>query len=266
MQDAPSSEHGRWELVLREQQDVLELVARGRPLDECLRAITAAISRWLPGARAYFLRADREHESLAALDRPEAPLGCHSEPMSGSGGQPLGALVLCFESARGPTEWERRLAAFGARLAGIAIERDRAAESARRGYERLGELLATMSQELRAPLNAIVGWTTLLRRDGHDPKRLPRALATIERNARAQVGIIDEILDVSGIISGKLRLHMQLIEIDAVAGGALDAVRQAAADKGVELTSEVATGAGAIVADSERLRRCSAHCSSTPSR
>jgi|GEM_PF-756812 len=255
MQDAPAIEPGRWEHLFREQQALLELLARGRPLDECLRAMTSAISRLAPGARAYFLRADREHEAVAALDRPEGPLGCHSEPVSGSGGQPLATIVLCFDSARGPTEWERRLASFGARVAGIAIERDRAAESARRSHERLGELLATMSQELRAPLDAIVGWTTLLRRDGYDPKRLPRALATIERNAMAQVRTIDEILDVSGIISGKLRLHMRLVDVEAVAGGALDAVRQAAADKGVQLTSAVAADAGAVVADGERLRQ-----------
>src|SRR5207253_1305514 len=79
------------------------------------------------------------------------------------------------------------------------------------------EFLATVSHELRTPLNAILGWTHMLRTGAVEPKALPRVLETIERNARAQSQLVEDILDVSRIIAGKLRVNIQRTDLHAVA-------------------------------------------------
>ena len=97
------------------------------------------------------------------------------------------------------------------------------------------EFLATMSHELRTPLNAILGWASLLRRGSNDPASLERALATIERNARTQQRLIEDVLDVSRIVSGKLSLDMRRIDLVAIARAAVDVVRPAADAKRVTI-------------------------------
>jgi PAS domain S-box-containing protein len=98
------------------------------------------------------------------------------------------------------------------------------------------EFLATVSHELRTPLNAILGWTRILR-TGPTPggEKLDRALETIERNARAQAQLVEDILDVSRIIAGKLRVHVRDTDLVAVLQAAADAVRPAAQAKGLEI-------------------------------
>ncbi|MFL5441194.1 MAG: response regulator [Myxococcales bacterium] len=98
------------------------------------------------------------------------------------------------------------------------------------------EFLATVSHELRTPLNAILGWTRILR-TGATPggEKLDRALETIERNARAQAQLVEDILDVSRIIAGKLRVQVRDTDLVAVIQAAADAVRPAAQAKGLEI-------------------------------
>jgi PAS domain S-box-containing protein len=98
------------------------------------------------------------------------------------------------------------------------------------------EFLATVSHELRTPLNAILGWTRILR-TGATPggEKLDRALETIERNARAQAQLVEDILDVSRIIAGKLRVQIRDMDLVAVIQSAVEAVRPAAQAKGLEI-------------------------------
>jgi signal transduction histidine kinase/DNA-binding response OmpR family regulator len=118
------------------------------------------------------------------------------------------------------------------------------------------EFLATMSHELRTPLNAILGWASLLRRGARDAEGLERGLATIERNALAQARLIEDVLDVSRIISGKLRLDLRRVDLVAIVNAAVDVVRPAAAarrvrlsvDHGVEPTLD-------LVGDPDRLQQ-----------
>jgi len=98
------------------------------------------------------------------------------------------------------------------------------------------EFLATMSHELRTPLNAILGWASILRRGTRDAEGLERGLATIERNALAQARLIEDVLDVSRIISGKLRLDIRRVDLIAIAKAAADVVRPAAAARRVRLS------------------------------
>jgi signal transduction histidine kinase len=100
------------------------------------------------------------------------------------------------------------------------------------------EFLATMSHELRTPLNAILGWASILRHGARDAEGLERGLATIERNALAQARLIEDVLDVSRIISGKLRLDIRRVDLIAIANAAADVVRPAAAARRVRLSVE----------------------------
>jgi PAS domain S-box-containing protein len=117
------------------------------------------------------------------------------------------------------------------------------------------EFLATVSHELRTPLNAILGWTRMLRTGAVEPKALARVLETIERNARAQTQLVDDILDVSRIIAGKLRVNIQKIDLHAVARAALDAVRPAAEAKGVSLVADLQPGSGEFCGDPDRIQQ-----------
>ena len=118
------------------------------------------------------------------------------------------------------------------------------------------EFLATMSHELRTPLNAILGWASLLRRNPEDRKNVERGLATIERNAHSQARLIEDVLDVSRIISGKLRLDVRRANITAIVSAALDVVRPAADARRVQLVIEHdADQAIELVGDADRLQQ-----------
>ncbi len=114
------------------------------------------------------------------------------------------------------------------------------------------DFLATVSHELRTPLNAILGWTVIAQRSA--PPELQRALSIIERNARTQTRIIEDVLDVSRIISGKLRLVLSSADVAAAIESAFEVVRPAAEAKGVILTADVGD-VGWIAADPDRLQQ-----------
>ncbi len=116
------------------------------------------------------------------------------------------------------------------------LESERAARSsAERASFLKDEFLATLSHELRTPLNAILGWTQLLRAGDGEPGDMREGLETIERNARAQTRIIEDLLEMSRIISGKTRLDVQTTDLAGVIEGAIDALRPAAAAKNVRI-------------------------------
>ena len=101
------------------------------------------------------------------------------------------------------------------------------------------EFLATVSHELRTPLHAIVGWVKMLRSGLLDRERMERALETIERNAHAQAALVDDILEVSRIITGKLRVQVRPMSLAAVVSAAVEALRPAAEAKGLRLVVDL---------------------------
>jgi PAS domain S-box-containing protein len=136
------------------------------------------------------------------------------------------------------------------------LEAERAARSeAQRASSMKDEFLATLSHELRTPLNAIVGWAHLLTSRNVDPLRLSEGLAAIHRNSRVQAQLIEDLLDMSRIVSGKVRLDVQRIEPATVLENALDSVRPAAEAKQIRLQSILDPDAGAIMADPARLQQ-----------
>jgi PAS domain S-box-containing protein len=138
------------------------------------------------------------------------------------------------------------------RLLASAQEAREQAEIASRAKD---EFLAVVSHELRTPLNAILGWTQMLRTGVVEERARPRALETIERNARAQTQLVEDILDVSRIVAGKLRVNIQKTDLNAVARAALEAVRPAAEGKGVELVSKLCPEAADFFGDPDRIQQ-----------
>jgi PAS domain S-box-containing protein len=117
------------------------------------------------------------------------------------------------------------------------------------------EFLATLSHELRTPLNAIVGWSRLLQDGQLGPEDTKRAVETINRNAAAQNQLIADMLDVSRIVSGKLRLDLRSVDPGAVIRAAVDTVLPAAQAKGIALQTIMDPGAGPITGDPDRLQQ-----------
>jgi signal transduction histidine kinase/ActR/RegA family two-component response regulator len=132
------------------------------------------------------------------------------------------------------------------------LEARRVAEAATHARD---EFLAVMSHELRTPLTAMLGWARLLKTGRLDATTTLRAVEAIERNADAQSKLIEDLLDLSRIISGRLRLDVGEIDVADVADAALDVVRQAAEAKGVRLVAAIDPRAGPVSGDASRLQQ-----------
>jgi len=117
------------------------------------------------------------------------------------------------------------------------------------------EFLGMLSHELRTPLNAILGWTRMLSSGQLDPETSARAIETIERSARSQSRLIDDMLDVSRIISGNLRLDVQPVDLSAVVNAAVDTSRPAADAKDIRIQMVMDFGAGPVLGDPVRLQQ-----------
>jgi signal transduction histidine kinase/ActR/RegA family two-component response regulator len=126
------------------------------------------------------------------------------------------------------------------------------AEKANRSKD---EFLATVSHELRAPLTAILGWTQILLEGGLKPPELRTAFETIERSAKAQAELIDDLLDYGRVISGKVRLSMGKVMLADILKAALDSVKPAANARGVTIVEKIDSAVGEISGDQSRLQQ-----------
>lgn len=198
-------------------------------------------------------------------------------PVVSRSGVVLGGLFFGHAEADVFTERSERLAVGIASQASVAIDNARLYEDARRSAEaraemleaerharteseRVGrlkdEFLATLSHELRTPLSAILGWgRILLERLKEAPEDVRRPLETIMRNADAQVRLIDDLLDMNLIVSGKLRLDVQAIELAPVVLAALEVVRPAASAKGISIRTTIDPTPAPALADPNRLQQ-----------
>jgi signal transduction histidine kinase/CheY-like chemotaxis protein len=143
-------------------------------------------------------------------------------------------------------------------MAGVNVDitKRRAAEDALRDANRMkDEFLATLSHELRTPLNAIVGWSDMLRRGDLPPEHVKRATEAIYRNAKVQNHLINDVLDVSRIISGKVRIERQPVDPAVVLLSALESVQSAADAKGVAIVTELGPVPYLVAADATRLQQ-----------
>ena len=129
--------------------------------------------------------------------------------------------------------------------------------AAQRATRLKDEFLATLSHELRTPLSAILGWTQVLLRGAtpKGPDEQKRAIEVIDRNARAQVQLIDDLLDLSRIMTGKLRLDLHQVSFSSVVEAAVDSAKPAAEAKGIRLKAILGAGQDIVSADSARLQQ-----------
>lgn len=136
------------------------------------------------------------------------------------------------------------------------LESERAARAESERASRLkDDFLATLSHELRTPLNAILGWSHLLRARPLEPRQIADGLETIERNARVQAQIVDDLLEMSRIISGKLRLDVRHVDLPTVIDAAIRTIQPAAEAKGIRVVTVLDPRAGPIAGDPSRIQQ-----------
>src|ERR671926_240302 len=190
-------------------------------------------------------------------------------PVISRSGEVLGGLFFGHPEAGVFTERHARIVEGLAAQAAIAMDNARLFESAQRARaeaERLyreaqessrlkDEFLATVSHELRTPLTAILGWAHMLRKGEFNDESARRALDTVERNARAQAQLIDDLLDVSRIVTGKLRIDVRPVDTNTFIEAAVEALRPAAEAKGVRLQKVLDTGTVTVSGDPVRLQQ-----------
>ncbi len=193
------------------------------------------------------------HRACAALFGPQRS-GLLATPLTEGDGQLIGLIQLSDKQEGEFTEGDQDGLIQLAQLGSIAIQNCLHAE-AREANRLKDEFLATLSHELRTPLNAILGWTRLLRNGPSDPARIARGLEVIERNVGVQTALIEDLLDVSRIAAGKLRLEKRPLDVGPIVEAALDAVRPTAEAKGVVLHASLDPNVGRTLGDGERLQQ-----------
>ncbi len=158
----------------------------------------------------------------------------------------------------GPSEVRqlgRTLRAMAASIGDLVGREQRARREAEEANRTKDHFLATLSHELRTPLNAILGWASILARSDYDKARVSQAVHVIERNARIQAQMVEELLDVSRISAGTIALQVTDVSVAHVVDGALEAIRPAAEAQGVTVTPHVEPPTLVVAADGRRLQQ-----------
>jgi signal transduction histidine kinase/CheY-like chemotaxis protein len=176
-------------------------------------------------------------------------------PVKARSGEVLGGLVFGHSEAGRFTERHERLAVGIASWASIALENARLYVGVQEASRLKDEFLATLSHELRTPLNAILGYARMIRSGIVPPERQRKAVETIERNATSLTQIVEDVLDVSRIISGKMRLNVQPVDLPDVIRHSIEGVIPAADAKGVAIDVVLDPLAAPIFGDPERLQQ-----------
>jgi signal transduction histidine kinase/CheY-like chemotaxis protein len=174
------------------------------------------------------------------------PQSCRIAPLAAEG-QIVGTITIIDDVSDrvwSETELRRQIASA-----------EEARELAQEALRLKDEFLATLSHEIRTPLNAVVGWTRILLSRPVDPPTLQNALHVIDRNARAQSRLVEDMLDMARIVTGKLRLDMAPMDLLTAITAAIDVVAPAAAAKGVRIHASLGDGPRAIVADADRVQQ-----------
>jgi len=177
-------------------------------------------------------------------------------------GKAIGALGLNFATAQAFNQEYRGFIWTLGQQCAQAIARAQlyeAEQSAREEAETANrikdEFLAVLSHELRTPLNPILGWAKLLRTRKFDEATVVRALETIERNAKLQTQLIEDLLDVSRILRGKLSLNIYAVDLTATIAAALETVRLAAEAKSIQIQTVLSNDVGLVMGDGDRLQQ-----------
>ncbi len=221
---------------------------------------------------------DSRYEQAGSDESPRRSLvrSYLAVPVFARSGDVFGVLLLGHVKCGVFTERSERLVVGIAVQAAIAIDNARLYEDATRSaderarlldaeraarleIERISlvkdEFLATLSHELRTPLNAVLGWSGVLLSRAQGDSEMKRGLETIARNARAQAQLIDDLLDMNRIVSGKIRLDVQRLELVTIIEAALDSVRPSAEAKSIAVRRTIDPTAGLVFGDPNRLQQ-----------
>ncbi|MBW4456368.1 MAG: PAS domain S-box protein [Nostoc indistinguendum CM1-VF10] len=177
-------------------------------------------------------------------------------------GRAIGGMSLAFAEIQEFSQDDQGFMLVLAQQCAQAMERARlyeaeqtARETAENANRIKDEFLAVLSHELRSPLNPILGWSKLLQTKKLDEKTIPQALKTIERNARLQAQLIEDLLDISRILQGKLSLNIYPVDLASVISAAMETVRLSAEAKSIEMHISLEPNLGQVLGDSGRLQQ-----------
>jgi signal transduction histidine kinase/ActR/RegA family two-component response regulator len=241
------SEEAGWRDGGSEPARLLMALAARLPLPACLST---------PQLEAHPIL--RELKSRKAASAPLR--GFLAAPLVSRTGQTVGSIALTAKIDGEFTEVDLAHLGFVADIASLVAESAHLYEQAQESNRLKDEFLTTLSHELRTPLNAIVGWAHLLRSGHLNRDEIARAIAIIERNAKAQTQLISDVLDVSRIVSGRLRLNVRPVRMGQVIDETIESLRTAAAAKRIQIREEVDATAGPVLADPDRLRQILWNC------
>jgi signal transduction histidine kinase len=202
-------------------------------------------------------------------DKHPPMLGWLAAPLVGRDGHNIGLIQLSDKYEGEFTPSDESILVQLAQMASVAVENARlyeaeqqarsAAEASREEAQSANrvkdEFLAVLSHELRSPLNPILGWSTLLQNNKLDEAKTAQALATIQRNAKLQSELIEDLLDVSRILQGKLSLNVVPVNLAATITAAMETVRLAAEAKSIQLQAVLEPNVGQVSGDSTRLQQ-----------
>jgi len=226
--------------------------AAGKPLDEVFHIVNEETRESVESPFVTIMREGvvvglANHTTLIARDGREVQIEDSGAPIKDHNGRMIGVIIVFHDVS------ERRRAAQEREQ---LLESERAARSAAETAARLkDEFLSTVSHELRTPLTSILGWAALFNSGNLEEQNVRKAMKTIEHNAHAQKRIIDDILDVSHIISGKLNMNPRPLALAPIIKAVIDTLHPAAAAKNITLTLELDEAAGVVVGDPERLQQ-----------
>jgi PAS domain S-box-containing protein len=196
------------------------------------------------------------HRISCGTDSPSLPIRSYlAVPVKGVSGDVIGGLFFGHPQAGVFTEEHEGLVVGLASWASVALENARLYVQARDANRMKDEFLAVLSHELRTPLNAIVGYARLLRAGMLTGEKAERGFETLERNATWLTQIVEDVLDVSRIVSGKIRLDVQPVELPLIVDNAVATVQPAADAKGVRLQTVIDPRVGPISGDPDRLQQ-----------
>ena len=171
-------------------------------------------------------------------------------------GQTIGAMSLVTTiSGRHYSEADLTVARELSHRAAAALDNARLYRDLEESSRMKDEFLGIVSHELRTPLNAVLGWAQVLRRSPHDDEQVRRAVEAIERNARAQAQLVEDLLDTSRVISGKIRLELTRTDVASLVNNAVESFAPIAKARGIDLAASTGGSAGDVLADAARLEQ-----------
>lgn len=224
-------------------------------LDEILIAVTTLLNTDMGVLKLHDVQRGGLFVAATRGATPISPASVTSIPLFTRSGELLGSIETYRLTPSSPSANENRLLELYTRQASDFLENVRLYEKAQEANRLKDEFVAMVSHELRTPLTPIMGAVHMMRSSRRDEVTVNRALDMIERNVKTQAQIIDDLLDISRIVSGKLRLHLSQIDIRGVIEAAITTIRPAAEAKDIRLEGDLSFVDGMVLGDPDRLQQ-----------